>query len=131
MGAVLQYTAEERSCQTKVVTKTLTAWNHWGCYKSESNISLKKKAETVLEKVTKESGVTYSQIIGALVTFVRGWNRMCENPRHERNGVSDTAVREYVYEFVDKVLKAKGVTNIDYEHIRDLADEKQWKRRCA
>jgi hypothetical protein len=56
---------------------------------------------------------------------------MCENPHHVHNGVYDTAVREYVYDFVDKVLKAKGVTNIDYEHIRDLADEKQWKRRCA
>ena len=113
--------------ETRVVT--LTAQNYWGCYSShpESNRSLKKKAETVLSKV--DGDVTRSQVINALVTFVRGWRRMCANPRHQRAGVSDTEVREIVYGFVDTVLTAKGVDDVDYEHIRDLADEKQWKQR--
>lgn len=125
----LTYTETRNIVKQETRVVTLTAQSYWGCYSShpESNRSLKKKAETVLGKV--DGNVTKSQVINALVTFVRGWRRMCDNPRHQRAGVSDTEVREIVYDFVDKVLTATGVDGVDYKHIRDLADEKPWKLR--
>ena len=125
----LTYTETRTVVKQEIRQVTITAPDYWGCFSSclASNRSLKKKAETVLSKV--DGDVTRSQVINALVTFVRGWRRMCANPRHQRAGVSDTEVREIVYGFVDTVLTAKGVGGVDYEHIRSLADEKQWKQR--
>lgn len=124
----LTYTETRTVVKQETRQVTITAPDYWGCFSScpASNRSLKKKAETVLSKVDGE--VTQSQVINSLVAFVRGWRRMCGNPRHREGGVSDSEVRECVYAFVDKVLDAKGVHGVDYEHIQDLADEKQWKQ---
>jgi hypothetical protein len=125
----LTYTETRTIVKQETRQVTITAPDYWGCFSSchASNLSIKKKAETVLSKV--DGDVTKSQVINALVTFVRGWRRMCENPRHQKAGVSDTEVRECVYAFVDKVLGATGVHGVDYKHIRDLADENPWKQR--
>lgn len=108
--------------QTKI--NSLIAWEHWACFTSDTNYSLQKKAETVLRKVSMDSKLTLS----ALVAFVRGWDRMCENTRHRNAGVADTAVREIVYEFVDRVIQATH-SAFGYELVRDIARSKTWKLR--
>jgi hypothetical protein len=98
--------------------------NDWACFTSASNTSIRKKAETVIRKVEK-SPINAPTAIKA---FYRGWFKMCDNPRHIDAGVSDTAVRECVRDFGDRVLQECGFY-CDEEKFYTEADNEYWKSK--
>ena len=85
----------------------LTVPTRWGMFSAAGNRSLTKKAEGLLRKVERmveERKATRAAVNAALVAFVAGWDRMGYSKGFGE--ASDTAVREAVGDFHDKVYAA-------------------------
>ena len=111
------------------VTREVTAPSHWSCYGSKGNYALKKKAERLIAKVEKivaEKDVWEQRkaIKAALVSFIASWERMGSSATYRDEGISDTAVRECVGSFHDKIVAATyGGGHCDYDEWKRHHDE--------
>jgi hypothetical protein len=103
----MKYTEYTETTTRTIVERTLTAPREWGCYTSVSNTSLRKKAETCIKRLDV-GNVGIAVTLRAVTKFLEGWDKMCHSEKHQKAGVSDTAVREVVILFAEKCIKATG-----------------------
>ena len=85
----------------------------WGMFTSAGNRSLTKKAQTLvrkLEKIIDESDYPWGNSTkkeNAILAYFRSYRRMCDSKQFSE--ASDTAVRECVWCFGEKVAKCIGM----------------------
>ena len=107
------------------VTREVTAPDYWCCYTSSAEVALRKKAERLIAKVEKimagdDIFAKQAKIEAALVSFIASWKRMSGSKTYAGSGVSDTAVRECVGSFHDKIVAAT--------YGRGYCDYDEWER---
>jgi len=118
----MHYT-ETRLVKEKV---ELRVWDHWSMYTPKGNARLKKLAQDVIDKI--EAG---KDVRKTLDSFVYKWERMSDYDSYRE--AYDTAVRECVWAFFEKVCKCKGIWDADgaWEEARERAWKRKSKRRTA
>ncbi len=112
----MQYT-QTRVLREKVELKVP---DHWSMYTSKGNGRLKRLAQDVIIKI--EAG---KDVRKTLDSFVYKWERMSDYESYRE--ACDTAVRECVWGFFEKVCKCKGIW--DANGAWEEARERAWKRR--
>jgi hypothetical protein len=120
-----------RECRERK-TFEVTAPRDWAMYTPAGDRSLRLKAERLLAKVEKvwasddSFNVRERKVRAALVSFVASWERMSNSAAFA--GASDTAVRECVGSFHDKVALATFCDEWDVSELWDKTREASWKR---
>ena len=109
---------------TEKVTEEFKAPRHWACFTSETNASLRKKAETCIKRIESADG-NRIKVKKAVFNFLKGWMKMCNSNRHIEAGVSDTAVREVVRGFAEDALRASGIFSDPYATEEDIYNDVQ------
>lgn len=112
----MQYT------ETRLVREKfeLRVSDNWSMYTHKGNLRLKKLAQDVIKSI--EDGKDTRK---ALDTFVYKWERMSDYDSYRE--ACDTAVRQCVWGFFEKVCKCKGIW--DANGAWEEARERAWKRR--
>jgi len=94
-----EYTSVERKHIVKVP-------HTWGVFSANANALLYKKATALYNKALTG---TNKQVLNACISFINSWKRMAEAKTYRGTGISDTDVREQVYEFAVVICKARGI----------------------
>jgi uncharacterized membrane-anchored protein YjiN (DUF445 family) len=90
----------------KVTTTTeLKAPSDWDMYTKAGDKSLQKKAQLLINKI--ENSKTEKQIHNAIAAFIKSYRRMSKSKTMSE--ASDTAVRECVFSFLEKVARCTGI----------------------
>jgi len=108
--------------------------DYWGCYEKRSDKSLTIKADRFV-KAMLEADRSSVKARKAGMNFALAWRRMCRTKTHRENGVGDTAVRECVWDFLNKIYNTFGYSEyteivwneaeeIDYEKEKALREAK-------
>ena len=109
--------------------RTIEVRDYWGCYEKRSDKSLTVKADRFVKAMldTERSSVKARK---AGMKFVLAWRRMCRTKTHRKNGVGDTAVRECVWDFLNKIYNTFGYSEYT-EIVWNEAEEIDYKKEKA
>jgi len=103
---------------------------YWSCYKKRSDKSLTIKADRFV-KAMLEADKSSAKARKAGMNFALAWRRMCRTKTHRANGVGDTAVREHVWDFLQKVCKTFGHDYHFADSIWTESEEIDWEKEKA
>lgn len=95
--------------ESKTVTeeRELSVPDRWGMFSDQGNRRLKEIAEEAIEEV--EEAISLKEEREAIVTYVYKWRKAATYDTYVE--ASDTAVRERVYSFAEKLMKASGLSD--------------------
>lgn len=108
---MLMYKKVLRSEQ--VVERELKPYTNWGMFSSAGNRSLRNKAQTLINNIEKAK--SWEDKSKAFKKYFKSWRSMHDTKTMRES--SDTAVRETVWCFAEKVAKAIGFSTFTLDDI--------------
>ncbi len=102
----LTYTYRDRKVVETTEERTIVAHDEWAMYTPKGNKRIQAIAQRFLNEVEKD-GVGYSDKVNSAIKFLRTYRGMSQFKCY--SGVGDTAVREVVWDFFEKVCDAIGI----------------------
>jgi len=117
----------------ETVERELKPYERWGMFTSKGNKRLKAIAQDAIDKLEKakekEGRVSTQKRRQVLVTYIVKWLRMQRTKSYGEAG--DTAVREVVGDFHDKLYEATGGSRFDAMDAWERHLEEAYERvRC-